>query len=237
MFRLNIFFALRSVLCVVLLLLPMLALSGAPGPAENSIFDGSPNGEPWLIAQVGDLLNEDLGDSDSLLLDDKDKEQDLLLEQPDKSKTSEPAAIDEGKTSADDVVQQGNKAHEELLLDNRFPSAAECRKCHEDHYREWSVSPHAYAQLSPVFNSMSATLVQRTNGTQGDFCIRCHTPVGMILEEPVFLANSKRHPTSREGITCIVCHRVNEDYGRISSRIEIVEGSIFDKVYGPKGNA
>ncbi|MGH1362695.1 MAG: multiheme c-type cytochrome [Calditrichia bacterium] len=127
-------------------------------------------------------------------------------------------------------------AHDALFAESRFPSASTCKTCHASHYEEWSVSAHAYAQLSPVFNAMHAEIVQRTNGTNGDFCIRCHTPVGMNLEEPVFMSNLDRHPTSREGITCISCHRVNKPYGKISGRQALLEGDIFDKVYGSRGN-
>ena len=127
-------------------------------------------------------------------------------------------------------------AHGAFFSDNRFPSATTCQTCHEDHYREWSVSPHAYAQLSPVFNAMQGTILKRTNGTNGDFCIRCHTQVGMNLGEPLFLSNVDRHPVSREGITCIVCHRVNQAYGKESGRVKIVEGDLFEPVYGPTGN-
>ena len=66
----------------------------------------------------------------------------------------------------------------QLFLENRFPSATTCATCHPQQYREWSVSPHAYSQMSPVFNAMHGTVVDFTNGTNGDFCIRCHTPVG-----------------------------------------------------------
>ncbi len=127
-------------------------------------------------------------------------------------------------------------AHGAFFVENRFPSAASCKTCHEDHYREWSVSPHAYAQLSPVFNAMQGTILKRTNGTNGDFCIRCHTQVGMNLGEPLFMSNIDRHPVSREGITCIVCHRVNQVYGKESGRVKIVEGDLFEPVYGPTGN-
>ena len=74
--------------------------------------------------------------------------------------------------------------HAALFAEQRFPSATTCASCHGDIYREWSVSPHAYAQLSPVFNAMQAKIGKLTNGTNGDFCIRCHTPVGMNLGEP-----------------------------------------------------
>ena len=121
--------------------------------------------------------------------------------------------------------------------ESRFPSANTCAACHPDHYREWSVSAHAYAQLSPVFNAMQGRILQLTNGTNGDFCIRCHTQVGMNIGEPEFMTNMDRHPTSREGITCIVCHRLPEAYGKVSGRLAIVEGDIFDPIYGPTGDA
>jgi len=129
-----------------------------------------------------------------------------------------------------------DEEHEKLFLENRFPSANTCAGCHPNHYREWSVSPHAYAQLSPVFNAFHATILKLTNGTNGDFCMRCHTPVGMNLGESPYKSNMDGHPVSREGITCIDCHRVNQDYGKLSGRLALVEGDLFEPVFGPKGN-
>lgn len=117
-----------------------------------------------------------------------------------------------------------------------YPSASECKQCHPDHYREWSVSPHAYAQLSPVFNAMHAKILKLTNGTNGDFCIRCHTPVGMNLSEDIFMSNIDRNPTSREGVTCVVCHRVDKAYGKISGRVALHAGELKDAIYGPEGD-
>ena len=109
-----------------------------------------------------------------------------------------------------------------------YPPATTCRECHPTHYRQWSVSPHAYAQMSPVFNAMHATVFKLTNGSNGDFCIRCHTPVGMNLGEPEFMSNVDRHPTSREGVTCIVCHRIDSPYGKISGRLALERGNLID---------
>ncbi len=127
-------------------------------------------------------------------------------------------------------------AHAQLLVENKFPSASTCATCHPTQFRQWSVSQHAYAQLSPIFNTMQATIAKRTSGTNGDFCIRCHTQVGMQIEEPIFASNMDRNPTSREGISCIVCHRVKNDYGKVSGRTAIQEGDLLEPVYGPKGN-
>ncbi len=135
---------------------------------------------------------------------------------------AEPAAAQDGQVGS---------------VDDRYPSANTCASCHPDHYREWSVSQHAYAQMSPVFNAMHGKILQLSNGTLGDFCIRCHTPVGMNLGEPEFMTNMDRNPTSREGVTCIVCHRRDLAYGKVSGRLAIVEGDIFDPIYGPIGNA
>ncbi len=134
------------------------------------------------------------------------------------------------------LQDEAEKLHADLFKEKRFPSATTCKTCHPDHYREWAVSAHAYSQMSPIFNAMHGKILKLTNGTNGDFCIRCHTPVGMNLEEPEFISNLDRHPTSREGITCIVCHRLDQAYGKLSGRLAIVEGDIFDPVYGPSGN-
>ena len=65
-----------------------------------------------------------------------------------------------------------DSAHLAVYTEERFPSANECATCHPDHYRAWSVSQHAYAQMSPVFNALHGKIQQLTNGTNGDFCIR-----------------------------------------------------------------
>lgn len=129
-----------------------------------------------------------------------------------------------------------DQAHADLFKNDCFPSAKKCATCHPQHFREWSVSPHAYAQLSPVFNAMSNKLNEMNSGTLGDFCIRCHTPVGIGLGESVTDSNLNRHPTSREGVTCVVCHRINQEWGKGAGRQAIVPGDLHQPVYGPNGN-
>ncbi|MCG8450117.1 MAG: cytochrome c family protein [Pirellulales bacterium] len=129
-----------------------------------------------------------------------------------------------------------DQAHAACFADDPFPSAKKCQQCHPEHYREWSVSPHAYAQLSPVFNAMSNRLRKLTNGTLGDFCIRCHTPVGMALEEPINMSNLDRHPAAREGVTCVTCHRINQAWGKGAGRQALVAGGLTAPIYGPLGH-
>jgi len=179
-----------------------------------------------------DLLLDD--NSDDLLLDGSD---DLLLGDEDVD-LNKPLHADSEKPKPE--TPAANKStpdyHQSLFLENRFPSATTCAACHEQHYREWASSPHAYAQMSPVANSMAGTMLKRTSGTIGDFCYRCHNPVGMNLGEPLFMSSMDRHPASREGITCVVCHRVNKEYGKVGGRLAMVEGDITQAIFGPSGN-
>ena len=143
-----------------------------------------------------------------------------------------PATAD----AEEQVIEDPDAAHAELFIGEQYPSATTCGDCHPQHYRQWSVSQHAYAQMSPVFNAMHGKILKLSNGTNGDFCIRCHTPVGMNLQEREFMSNIDRHPTAREGITCIVCHRVNHAYGKVSGRLAIDKGDLTAAIYGPGGD-
>ena len=83
--------------------------------------------------------------------------------------------------------------------------------------------------------AMQITINSLTSATNGDFCIRCHNQVGMNMGESIYASNLDRHPTSREGITCVVCHRVNKNYGKVSGRLALEEGDLYTAIYGPSG--
>lgn len=148
------------------------------------------------------------------------------------------ALISEGEQSneSEKTQKEAYDAHAKLFEKERYPSATSCGECHPTHYREWSGSQHAYAQMSPIFNAMFGKINKLTNGTNGDFCVRCHTQVGMNLGESEFMSNIDRHPTSREGISCVVCHRVAQPYGKLSGRFHLKEGPVTEPIYGPTGN-
>ncbi len=135
------------------------------------------------------------------------------------------------------AAAQEKEAHEELFAEDRYPSASTCVTCHPKQYREWSVSQHSYSQLSPVYLSLNNKINELANGSNGDFCLRCHTAVGSNLGENSFVSNLERHPTSREGVTCVVCHRINKDYNKASGRLALVEGGLTEPIFGPTGNA
>ena len=112
--------------------------------------------------------------------------------------------------SSDEIAATAAAEHKSLFIESQYPSATTCATCHPKHFEEWSKSQHAYAQLSPVYLSFSSFTNEITSGTNGDFCFRCHSPVGANMGESPFISNLDRHPSSREGITCITCHRLSQ---------------------------
>lgn len=136
-------------------------------------------------------------------------------------------------------------AQEDLFRNKQFPSAFECKPCHELQFRQWSASQHAYANLSPFFVSVENSLLGKTNGTSGDTCSRCHAPLAAVLKI-MQISNLKRAQFARagedflgpviEGITCVVCHRFDKRYGKRSARAMITQGDIFAPIFGPTNN-
>ncbi|WP_413203344.1 multiheme c-type cytochrome [Rhodospirillum sp. A1_3_36] len=168
------------------------------------------------------------------LLDDGE----LLTEDPSSLPSTETLFAEEG-TPEDEapLLSKAAQDHARLFEESDYPSAITCASCHPRQYDEWSVSQHAYAQLSPVMLTMQNAINGLTSTTTGDFCLRCHAPVGSELNEPLTASNLDRHPASREGITCASCHRMSKIFGRINGRIVLESGDIFRPVYGPTGNA
>ena len=137
----------------------------------------------------------------------------------------------DGDTAAEAESLSADEMHAAVLIEDRFPSASVCGQCHPKQYREWSVSPHAYGQLSPVVMAFQTVTTKKVTSTVGDFCQRCHAPISAALGLPAEMSNLDRPLVARESITCIACHRVNQDFGRITGRFPILEGDIHEPVY------
>jgi nitrate/TMAO reductase-like tetraheme cytochrome c subunit len=113
-----------------------------------------------------------------------------------------------------------------------YPTAAQCGQCHKQIYDEWASSNHAYASISPMFHAFEQKFQELTKGTVGTFCVRCHQQVGTQLGENRETPLWARSQISREGVTCITCHRVKEQYGKVNGERRVEPGKIFEPVYG-----
>ena len=122
----------------------------------------------------------------------------------------------------------GAVANDETL----YPTAGQCGECHKQIYDEWSSSSHANASISPMFHKFEQKFQDLTQGTVGTFCVRCHQQVGTQLGENREAPLWSRSQISREGVTCITCHRVKEQYGKVNGERRVEPGKIFEPVYG-----
>lgn len=113
-----------------------------------------------------------------------------------------------------------------------YPTAAQCGECHKQIYEEWSASQHAYASISPMFHKFEQKFQELTKGTVGTFCVRCHQQVGTQLGEDRAAPLWKRSQISREGVTCITCHRVKEQYNKVNGERRVEPGTINQPVFG-----
>ena len=83
-----------------------------------------------------------------------------------------------------------------------------------------------------MFHKFEQKFQDLTQGTVGTFCVRCHQQVGTQLGEARETPLWERSQISREGVTCITCHRVKEQYGKVNGERRVEPGKIYEPVYG-----
>ena len=69
--------------------------------------------------------------------------------------------------------------------------AESCGSCHEDHYAQWSQSPHGTSASSPILEAMLPRVEEAWGLAAHDRCVGCHQP---------------RHSEHDESIGCVSCH-------------------------------
>ncbi len=149
------------------------------------------------------------------------------------AKAKEKISGDGGGADKTDASNGKLDGHEGLGNDETlYPTAAQCGECHKQIYEEWSSSQHAYASISPMFHKFEQKFQELTKGTVGTFCVRCHQQVGTQLGENRETPLWQRSQISREGVTCITCHRVKEQYGKVNGERRVEPGKIFEPVFG-----
>lgn len=122
--------------------------------------------------------------------------------------------------------------HAAMFSETDYPSAAQCGQCHPKVFEEWASSNHAYASISPMFHKFEQAISTLSSGTIGTFCVRCHQQVGTQRGEAREAAVWERSLVAREGITCITCHRINQEFTHVNGERSIVPGTINYPVTG-----
>ncbi len=130
------------------------------------------------------------------------------------------------------ISQAVEDPHAAVYAETNYPSAIECASCHPKVFWEWAVSNHAYSSISPMFHKFEQALNVFASGTIGTFCVRCHQQVATQMGEPREKALWERSDISREGVTCITCHRVSAEFGKVNGERHIDPAPLRAPVYG-----
>src|SRR6266849_1357105 len=220
-------------------ILQILCLSGS---AQNS---PAPSVSPSPAKNAEDLLSNEKAKDEDLLAapspgqspTEPSEEENLLSVEPSPIPGTEPKPPEVLLPPPKKPPRVELDPHRELFAKNYYPSASECAACHQQIYDEWRSSNHAYASISPVFHKFEQKLINLAQGTPGYFCMRCHGGVGTSMsekrEEPLW----KRAAVSLEGVTCITCHRVDEEYTKVNGDRRIVPGDIYQPVFGSRSGS
>jgi hypothetical protein len=108
-----------------------------------------------------------------------------------------------------------------LMTPEQLRDPETCKSCHPVHYREWSSSMHAYAAKDPVYLAMNRRGQRETNGTLGDFCVKCHAPMAVRDGLTKDGLNLERLPDLERGVSCYFCHNVTAIEGDHNGMLRI----------------
>ena len=93
-----------------------------------------------------------------------------------------------------------------------------CAPCHGDYiesqspYERWRYSMMAQAYRDPVFHA-AFQIANKDIANAGEFCLRCHAPMGWLQGRATATDGSSLDPLDYEGVSCSICHRaVDPDY-------------------------
>ncbi len=102
-------------------------------------------------------------------------------------------------------------AMEQIYQSKVFTSSKQCKeKCHEEIYRQWATSMHAYAWKDPLFQKSFKASSKASNGKSDQFCIKCHAPVAYLANEVPPVDGSKMTENAKDGNQCDICHIISE---------------------------
>ena len=87
-----------------------------------------------------------------------------------------------------------------------------CGACHTEIYAQWKGSMHSRAWTDPIFRAVLNAVSKATGGKVDNFCMGCHTPVGVVTREATPSGEGMSAIADR-GVQCDVCHSISDATG------------------------
>ncbi len=83
--------------------------------------------------------------------------------------------------------------------------------CHEQIYQEWAVSAHRYAAMDLGFRAIQTNMGEQNGPESTRYCAGCHDPISLFAGTKNLFRDDLTNAIGRdEGVSCIVCHSINE---------------------------
>ncbi|MBI1854224.1 MAG: cytochrome c family protein [Planctomycetes bacterium] len=90
-----------------------------------------------------------------------------------------------------------------------FLKSEACSECHTDIYKQWSHAIMSHSWKDPIYRAVLKRASVATNGAVDNFCIGCHTPIGLTTHT----AHAGDDGTTANGVDCDSCHTVSHITG------------------------
>ncbi|MEJ2765633.1 multiheme c-type cytochrome [Photobacterium sp. MCCC 1A19761] len=97
------------------------------------------------------------------------------------------------------------------LKPEMFESPEVCKGCHGEIYQQWQRSVMAHSWKDPIYQALFKRASQATDGKVDNFCIACHSPIGMTSMNAS--AATLDQDDNLPGVNCEVCHNIREITG------------------------
>ncbi|TKB64644.1 MAG: hypothetical protein E8D47_10885 [Nitrospira sp.] len=98
------------------------------------------------------------------------------------------------------------------VIEQAFPTASKCKRCHERVFEEWDTSPLARSIHSPAFRASLDAFLSSPSGKDKALCFRCHAPHVREFSDRVqlFINQAKAGDPSLDGVACAQCHLIKQ---------------------------
>ncbi len=132
-----------------------------------------------------------------------------VLEQPEAERPEQTLAVGLSQAATID----GHVMSREDLAD-----AAYCAQCHEAIASRWESSAHRVSSLNDPFYAATLALAQKHRSPEElGFCGGCHDPALLMTGRMTDRHPQVGDPDADTGITCLLCHDIAEEPGRLGN--------------------
>jgi len=122
------------------------------------------------------------------------------------------------------------------LTKDMFDTSETCQGCHQEIYLQWKDSVMAQAWRDPIYKALLKRASEATDGKLDNFCIGCHSPIGMTVEGA--MEGETIDTAEVPGVNCETCHNISDISGRDNGAYVLTpDATAPSKKYGPRRDA